>query len=316
MAAVILNDVTLREGVQVALKPIGPHEKATIGHLLDEAGVPQLQIGYPGRSEADREAVRLLKGSGCHAYLEGLCSLGGEGWADEIATAVASGIDRLVLVFPIADYRLSDVMHITRQVALERISAGIRHGRALGVPIALAPIEGSRSDPTFLREVLDAAVLAGADRFYLVDTVGVLYPRQTTHLVTILKPSPSLLLGIHAHNDFGCALANSLAAIEAGVEVVDVSVAGLGKRAGNAALEQMTLALHMAYGLTSGVHLESLYSLARQITEILGTPLSPVQPLVGANAFDFEVDTALRGTSAHTVVSGISRTMVGHPGNS
>jgi 2-isopropylmalate synthase len=311
---VLLNDVTLREGVQVALREIGPRQKADIGLLLEQAGVRQLQVGYPGRSELDRQTIGLLKAAGCRACLEGMCSLGGDAWAAEIAAAVAAGADRLILIFPTADYRLNDVLHITREQCVERIRQGVSMAAALGVPVAFAPVEGSRTGLEFMLQALDAATEAGADRFYLVDTVGVLYPRQTREMVAALKAVSRVPLAIHAHNDFGAALANSLAAVEAGIDIVDVSVAGLGKRGGNAALEQLALALHQA-GSETEVRLEMMYGLTRQVTEILGVVLPPSQPLVGASAFDFEVDSALRGTSAHTVVSGIPPSLVGHPGS-
>ncbi len=312
--SVLLNDVTLREGVQVAPREIGPRQKAEIGLLLAQAGVRQLQVGYPGRSETDRQTVRLLKEAGCSASLEGMCSLGGDAWAAEIAAAIAAGADRLILIFPTADYRLNDVLHITRAQCLERIRQGIGEAARLGAPVAFAPVEGSRTGLEFMLQVLAASAAAGADRFYLVDTVGVLYPRQTREVVAALKAVSAIPLGIHAHNDFGAALANSLAAVEAGIDVVDVSVAGLGKRGGNAALEQMGLALHIA-GDDTGIELDAMYRVARRVTETLGVALPASQPLVGASAFDFEVDTALRGTSAHRVVSGIPPSLVGHPGN-
>ena len=312
--SVLLNDVTLREGVQVAHREIGPREKADIGLLLEQAGVQQLQVGYPGRSEVDRLAIRLLKEAGCRACLEGMCSLGGDGWAAEIAAAVAAGADRLILIFPTADYRLEDVLHITREECLERIRQGVGAAAELGAPVAFAPVEGSRTSQEFLCQVLTASTEAGADRFYLVDTVGVLYPSQTREMVAAMKAVSRIPLAIHAHNDFGAALANSLAAVEAGIDIVDVSVAGLGKRGGNAALEQMALALHQTSG-QAGIRLEALYGLTRQVTEILGVALPAAQPLVGASAFDFEVDRALRGTSAHRVVSGIPPSLVGHPGS-
>ncbi len=311
---VLLNDVTLREGVQVARNQIGPREKADIGLLLEQAGLRQLQVGYPGRSEVDRQTIHLLKAAGCRACLEGMCSLGGDAWATEIATAAAAGADRLILIFPTADYRLKDVLHITQEACLERIRRGIDVAAKLRIPAAFAPVEGSRTSVAFMCQVLDASTEAGADRFYLVDTVGVLYPPQTREVVATLKGISRIPMAIHAHNDFGAAFANSLAAVEAGIDIVDVSVAGLGKRGGNAALEQMALALHQIGGGTD-IRLEALYGLTHQVTEILGVPIPVAQPLVGANAFDFEVDSALRGTSAHRVVSGISPSLVGHPGN-
>ena len=111
-----------------------------------------------------------------------MCSLGGDAWAREIDTAVESGADRLVLIFPTAEYRLRDVLHISRRQCLERIAAGVAHAAERGIPVAFAPVEASRTDEGFLAEVLAASAEAGADRFYLVDTVGVLYPARTRQL--------------------------------------------------------------------------------------------------------------------------------------
>jgi methanogen homocitrate synthase len=203
---------------------------------------------------------------------------------------------------------------MSRDEVLERAESAVRLAKSYGCFVAFSPIDTTRTDLSFLKEVLAAVTEAGAERFYIIDTVGTVSPLGMRYLVTEVKKVSSIPLATHCHNDFGLALANGLAAVECGVEAVDVVVNGMGKRAGNLSLEEIALALTVFHGKELGIEMERLYELSQAVVEMTKVPVYDAKPIVGANAFDFEVDAQLRGSVGHVLHGSVDPAMVGHPG--
>jgi 2-isopropylmalate synthase len=195
---------------------------------------------------------------------------------------------------------------------LKRVEAAVGLAKTTGVAVSFSPVDCTRTRLNVLKDVLSIVASVGADRFYIIDTAGVIYPLGMRHLTTELKRISSIPLAVHCHNDLGVALANSLAAVECGVEVVDVCVNGLGKRAGNVATDEMAIALWLLYGFEGCVRLDDLYDLSQVVSGMTGVPVSESKPLTGANAFDFEVDKQLRSEKAHVSWGAIEPDVVGH----
>jgi isopropylmalate/homocitrate/citramalate synthase len=313
---VILNDVTLREGIQVSKVPFDVEKRVALAQLLDEVGLSQIQVGYPARSDMDKATIRAMKEAGVSCALEGICTVAGPRWREEIQATVDSGTDIVNVALPTSDIRLRHVLKISRDDMLKRAESAVRLAKGYGGFVTFSPIDTTRTDLSLLKEVLAVVTGAGADRFYIVDTVGAISPLSMRYLVTEIKKVSSIPLATHCHDDFGLAVANGLAAVECGVEVVDVCVNGMGKRAGNLSLEEMALALTIFHGKELGIKLEMLYELSRAVAEMTKVPVYDAKPIVGANAFDFEVDAQLRGAAGHVLHGSVDPAMVGHPGKS
>jgi isopropylmalate/homocitrate/citramalate synthase len=311
---IILNDVTLREGIQASKVPFDVGKKVALAQLLDEVGLSQIQVGYPARSDVDRIAVRAMKEAGVSCALEGLCTVAGPQWREEIQATVDSGVDMVNIALPTSDIRLRQVLKMSRDDMLKRAASAVRLAKSYTDLVIFSPIDTTRTDLSLLKETLAAVTEAGADRYYIIDTVGTISPIGMRYLVTEIEKVSNIPLATHCHNDFGLAVANGLAAVECGVEVVDVCINGMGKRAGNLSLEEIALALTIFHGKDLGIKLERLYELSQTVVEMTGVPVYDAKPIVGANAFDFEVDVQLRGAAGHVLHGSIDPAMVGHPG--
>jgi methanogen homocitrate synthase len=313
---VILNDVTLREGIQASRVPFDVGKKVALAQLLDEVGLSQIQVGYPARSDMDEVAIRAMKEAGVSCALEGICTVAGPQWREDIQTTSDSGADIVNVALPTSDARLRHVLKMSRDEVLKRAESAVSLAKSYGRFIAFSPIDTTRTDLSFLKEVLAVVTEAGAERFYIIDTVGTISPLGMRYLVTEIKKVSSIPLATHCHDDFGLAAANGLVAVECGVEVVDVCVNGMGKRAGNLSLEEIALALTIFHDKELGIKMERLYELSRAVVEMTKVPVHDAKPVVGANAFDFEVDAQLRGAAGHVQHGSVDPAMVGHPGKS
>lgn len=308
---VTLNDVTLREGLQASSRRFTAEDKLRLAQLLQGAGLPQIQVGYPARSLVDREVMARIREGDFQAQVEVICTVATEKWEEEIEQVTESGADLVNIIFPTSDIRL-ELLHITRQEMLQRIEEAVRLAKLTDVSVSFSPVDCTRTNLESLKEILSVVTSAGADRFYIIDTAGVIYPAGMRYLVTELRKAATIPLAVHCHNDLGMALANSLVAVECGAEVVDVCVNGLGKRAGNVALDEMVVALWLLYNLDLGVKMDRLYDLSQTVAELTGIPVSESKPLTGRNAFDFEVDRELQGEKAHVSWGAVEPYVVGH----
>ncbi len=310
---VVLNDVTLREGVQAAIHPFTATDKLKLALLLADIGLSQIQVGYPTRSEVDREVLALLKDERIDSQVEVMCTAAPDQWEEEVGQASRSGADLVNVIFPTSDPRL-ERMGWSRERMLRRVEDAVRLAKEAGVAVSFSPVDCTRTSLEVLKEVLAVATSAGADRFYLIDTSGVIYPLGMRHMVTEIKKVSTIPLAVHCHNDLGMALANSLIAVECGVEIVDVSVNGLGKRAGNAALDEVAVALWLLHDLDLGLRMDGMYSLSQTAAAMTGVEVKPSKPFAGRDAFDFEVDSQLQREKAHVSWGAIEPAQVGHPG--
>ena len=158
-------------------------------------------------------------------------------------------------------------------------------------------MDATRSEMKFLKQVCKAAEKAGADMINVPDTVGIMVPRTMHKFIEEIKTAVNVPISIHCHDDFGMAVANSLAAVEAGATQVHVTINGLGERAGNAALEEVVMALHMIYKFKTGVNTRLLYSTSRMVSTLTGISVQANKAIVGENAFAHESGIHTRGVT-------------------
>ena len=288
--AVLVNDVTLREGEQSEGVSFPLERKVALAQALEEVGVAQIQVGYPGRFERDGEATHAVREAVDKAAVEVVALAFVPDWEHEIDACLESGADVITLVYRASD-RLHRVLGVTRADALARTEAAISRAVAGGGRVAFTPSDGTRADPAFLVELWKVAADAGAERIYVADSMGAATPELVAWLVRRAREATGLPTGVHCHNDFGLVVANTLAGVNAGAEIVDVAVNGLGDRAGNAPLEEVVTALELLYGIDTAVELPALTRLSQLFAEASGRTLHPNKPISGPSVFAHTLPT-------------------------
>lgn len=281
---VVVFDTTLRDGEQTPGVSFAVPDKVTVAKKLEEMGVPVIEAGFPINSEEEADAVRQIAEAVERSVV---CALARVVDAD-VRAALACGVGMVHVFVPTSEVQMKHAFHGTPEKAIERTKSAIGAVKDAGVQCMFSPMDATRTDPQFLVEICQVAEEAGADWINLPDTVGVGTPRSIRGMVERVRAHVQVPLSIHCHNDFGLAVANSLAAVEVGAQMVQVAMNGIGERAGNASLEQTVLALHCLYDKRTGLKTERLYELSRLVERLTGIPTPPYQPIIGANAFSHE----------------------------
>jgi 2-isopropylmalate synthase len=188
-------------------------------------------------------------------------------------------------------------VNLTPEQVLSAAVDSIQYVKKHGVKCEFSPMDATRSEMPFLKQVCKAAQEAGMDTLNVPDTVGIMIPKTTIKLIEELKTVVNVPISIHCHDDFGMAVANSLAAVEAGATQVHVAVNGLGERAGNASLEEVVMALHLLYKYQTGVNTRLLYGTSRMVSALTGISVQANKAIVGENAFAHESGIHTRGVT-------------------
>jgi isopropylmalate/homocitrate/citramalate synthase len=280
---VAINDVTLREANQVISMSVD--EKIAIAHALDELGVHQIQVGIPGVSIADKEAMRRLRRDGLSAKLEVVSFTYLPDWRKDLDICIESGADSIDMFYPVSSDKLK-AKGVSRQQMIETCVAAITYAKSqTDAHLTFCPFPAVRTDLGELQEIIGDAIGAGADMILVADTYGTASPGAMRYFLRELRKVFDIPMGIHCHNDLGLALANTLAAVEGGAEMVEASVNGLGDRTGNCCLDEVIIGLTAFYDYDLGVRTERLYELSRLVEKTSGINLPFGKGLVGDNAF-------------------------------
>lgn len=244
-----------------------------------------IEAGFAAASEGEAEAIKLIVKENLRAEI---CSFA-RGVKSDIDAALKCDVDSIFLVIPASDTHIKYKLRKTREEVLRLVEECIEYAKDHGLIVEFGPEDATRSDMNFLKEIIKASISAGADRVTPPDTVGILTPERSYEFFSELKKEfPNTPLGVHCHDDFGLAVANTLAALRAGVEEAHVTVNGLGERAGNAALEEVVVALKLQYGVNTSIKTELLYDTSLLVSRLTGVPVQPNKAIVGENAFVHE----------------------------
>ncbi len=288
---VVINDTTLRDGEQTAGVAFTLSEKIAIARALDAAGVPEMEVGIPAMGPEECGDIRALVGLDLRATLIAWCRL----TTADLAAALSCGVAMVNLSVPVSDQQIARKLGRNRQWVLDQVTRVVAQARAHGLVVALGGEDASRADPAFLRAVVAAAEVAGARRFRFADTLGLMEPFTTRDAFLHLRQATTLELEIHAHDDLGLANANSLAAVMGGATHVNTTVNGLGERAGNAPLEEVTVALRHCHGRETGVAPGRLAAVSALVAQASGRPVAVNKSIVGAGVFTHESGIHVHG---------------------
>jgi 2-isopropylmalate synthase len=295
MDVVRIFDTTLRDGEQSPGFSMNTAEKIRMARQLAKLGVDVIEAGFPIASRGDLEAVRKVAEEVRDVPIAALARAKREDVTAALEALEAAASPRLHVFLATSDLHLRAKLNITREQALEAIGSMIRYGRRHVDEVEFSAEDAGRTDIEFLCQVCRVAVDAGATVLNLPDTVGYAVPEEYGAMFRQVREHlgdpAGVTLSAHCHDDLGLAVANSLAAVRAGVRQIECTVNGIGERAGNAALEEVVVALAVRkenFGVTTGIRLEELFAASRLLTEITGAQVAPNKAVVGANAFAHE----------------------------
>ncbi|MBD2138731.1 homocitrate synthase [Anabaena sp. FACHB-1237] len=284
MYQVTINDTTLRDGEQAAGVAFNLEEKVAIARFLDAIGIPEIEVGIPAMGSEEIRAITAIKNLNLQTKLLGW----NRAVISDIKASIRCGLDRIHIAIPVSGIQIAAKFNNQWRTSLQRLTDCINFALDHNLWVSVGGEDSSRADPTFLEDVALLAQELGASRFRFCDTVGILDP-FTTHLkVKHLVSRLSIPVEIHTHNDFGLATANALAGIKAGALSVNTTVNGLGERAGNAALEEVIMALKLIYGVDLEIDTRHLLELSKLVTNACGANMQPWKAIVGENTFAHE----------------------------
>jgi 2-isopropylmalate synthase len=295
MDVVRIFDTTLRDGEQSPGFSMKTEEKIRLARQLAALNVDVIEAGFPIASRGDLQAVQQVSQQIRTVPIAALARAKKQDVDAAIEALKPAAMPRLHVFLATSDLHLQVKLNITREQALEAIGSMIRYGRQHVGEVEFSAEDAGRTDIDFLCQVCRVAVNAGATVLNLPDTVGYAVPEEYGAMFTkvreFLGDPQGITLSAHCHDDLGMAVANSLAAIRAGVRQIECTINGIGERAGNAALEEVVVALAVrkeSFGVTTGIRLEELFRTSRMLTEITGAQVAPNKAIIGANAFAHE----------------------------
>jgi len=295
MDSVKIFDTTLRDGEQSPGFSMNTDEKIRMARQLAMLNVDVIEAGFPISSKGDLEAVQAVAREVREVPIAALARAKRQDIEAAIEALKPAAEARLHVFLATSDLHLNVKLKMTREQALEAIGSMIRLGRQHVAEVEFSAEDAGRTEIEYLCEVCRVAVEAGATVLNLPDTVGYAVPEEYGEMFRRVREhlgdDPRITLSAHCHDDLGLAVANSLAAVRAGVRQIECTVNGIGERAGNASLEEVVVALAVrkeSFGVATGVKMEQLFPASRMLTEITGALVAPNKAVVGANAFAHE----------------------------
>jgi homocitrate synthase NifV len=281
--AVFIDDTTLRDGEQTAGVVFSNHEKVRIAKLLEEVGVHQIEVGIPAMGGDEKATIKQIVDLG----LDTSILAWNRAVMEDVKHSLDCGVDAVAISMSASDIHIEHKLQKSRQWVLDQIRECVAFAKSKGLYVSVNAEDASRSDLEFLLRFGQAAKEEGADRLRFCDTLGILDPFDTFNVISFLKHH-DLTIEMHTHNDFGMATANALAGIKAGATYVNTTVNGLGERAGNAALEEVVMALKHLGKVDLGMKTARFRELSEYVAAASARTIPAWKSIVGTNVFAHE----------------------------
>jgi 2-isopropylmalate synthase len=304
-------DTTLRDGEQAPGCSMGVYDKLRMARQLDDLGVDVMEAGFPIASEDDFRAVRLIATELSRPIIAGLARASELDIRRAWAALETARHPRIHVFLASSDLHMQCKLKITREQALEQVYRSVSFAKSLCGDVEFSPEDATRSDLDFLCSFVQTAVDAGATTINIPDTVGYSVPDEFAGIIRTVRERvrgiENVTISVHCHNDLGLAVANTIAAINAGARQVECTINGIGERAGNASLEEIAMVLSVR---------QKIYPTSSLLSEIVGFTPQPNKAIVGRNAFAHEAGIHQHGVIANPLCYEImTPESVGVPGN-
>ncbi|ADP77782.1 2-isopropylmalate synthase [Methanothermus fervidus DSM 2088] len=306
---VYIFDTTLRDGEQTPGVALTVDEKVRIARKLDELGVDIIEVGFPAASKGERSATSKISSLGLNAKICGLARV----LKEDIDAAIDCDIDYVHTFIGTSPLHRDYKLKMSKDEIIDKAVFAVEYIKDHGLTAEFSAEDATRTEFNYLCKICKAVEDAGVDKINIADTVGVMIPSAMKLLIENLKKHVKVPISVHCHDDFGLAVANSLAAVESGAEQVHVTMNGIGERAGNAALEEVVMALTVHYKINTNIKTSKLVGTAELVSGLTGIKIPPNKAIIGENAFAHESGIHVHGVlrKAETYEP-ITPDMVGH----
>lgn len=291
VSTVVIDDTTLRDGEQSAGVAFTSDEKISIATTLSDMGVPELEIGIPAMGPEEQEVMKAISSSVTKSKLLAWCRM----TQKDLDAARKTGVDIVDLSIPVSDQQIKHKLGSNRSNLKQVVSRLVKQATDYGFDVCVGCEDASRADLDFITEVAELAQSAGARRIRYADTLGILQPFSTQEKISFIRQYTDLEIEMHAHDDFGLATANTLAAVTAGATHINTTVNGLGERAGNAALEELVMGLEYLYHIQTGVDVSRISEVSKQVEKASGRKIPWQKSIVGEGVFSHEAGIHVDG---------------------
>ena len=282
---VTIVDTTLRDGEQTAGVVFADTEKIVIAQMLSDLGVDQLEVGIPTMGGDEKNAIKEI----VKRNLKSSIMAWNRAVVSDIEQSIDCGVDAVAISISVSDIHIQHKLKTSREWVLENMVKSVEYAKKNGLYVSVNGEDASRADRDFLVEFINAAKQAGANRFRYCDTVGIKEPFGIRDDIKYIYDKTNFDIEMHTHDDFGMATANAVAGIKGGASHVGVTVNGLGERAGNAALEEVIMALMLVYGYKGeNINTQMFREVSEYVSRASGRELPIWKAIVGTNMFAHE----------------------------
>jgi 2-isopropylmalate synthase len=303
---ITIFDTTLRDGEQSPGASMNVEEKLKMAHQLDALGVDVIEAGFPISSDEDFESVKQTAQQVRRPVIAGLCRAVPADIERAWEALAYAERPRIHTFIATSDIHLEYKLKKTREQVLEDARQAVRLAKRFTEDVEFSAEDATRTDPDYLCQIVQAVIEEGATTVNIPDTVGYTIPSEFTKIIETLRARVHNIdrcqLSVHCHNDLGLAVANSMAAVQAGARQVECTINGIGERAGNASLEEIVMALRVRRDLLpyeTGINAEHIYKTSQLLSNITGIFVQPNKAIVGKNAFAHEAGIHQHGVLSH-----------------
>lgn len=277
-------DTTLRDGEQTAGVVFANNEKITIAQMLSDLGVDQLEVGIPAMGGDEKDAIKRI----CKKNLKSSIMAWNRAVIGDIEQSIDCGVDAVAISISVSDIHIRNKLKTSREWVIENMVKSVEYAKKNGLYVSINGEDASRADDDFLIQFIEAGKRAGANRFRFCDTVGVMDPFTIRNKIEKIHKATNFDIEMHTHNDFGMATANAIAGAIGGANHIGVTVNGLGERAGNAALEEVLMALKHVFKYGMDIDTKKFKELSEYVSNASGRELPAWKAIVGSNMFKHE----------------------------